>query len=147
MSGDEGSAVGPARLVCDWALADLPLERTIGRTDPDNVASRRVLEHLGFDLVGPDGDQIIYERRSLDGQRASEEERCASATGTLRWSKLSLAVHRLFLQRRRFRLLKHGRTRRLSPTNVKAKSGLGVEYGAEGCHRTSDHWAKCPPTT
>jgi RimJ/RimL family protein N-acetyltransferase len=53
----------------------LPLERIIGRTDPDNVASRTVMERLGFELIGPVDDQVTSERRSLDGQRASEEER------------------------------------------------------------------------
>ena len=62
-------------MIADWALAHLPLERIVGRTDPDNVASRRVMERLGFELVGPVGDQVAYERRSLDRQRASEKER------------------------------------------------------------------------
>jgi RimJ/RimL family protein N-acetyltransferase len=73
---ERGRGIGgrAVRLVTDWALAHLPLGRIVGRTDPDNVASRRVMERLGFELVGPVGDQIAYERRSLDGQRASEEE-------------------------------------------------------------------------
>jgi RimJ/RimL family protein N-acetyltransferase len=62
---ERGRGIGgrAVRLVCDWALGELPLERIVGRTDPDNAASRRVMERLGFELVGPVGDQVAYERR------------------------------------------------------------------------------------
>jgi RimJ/RimL family protein N-acetyltransferase len=46
-------------LVADWALAHLPLERIVGQTDPDNVASRTVMERLGFELIGPVGGQVL----------------------------------------------------------------------------------------
>ena len=63
----QGLQAGTAvRLVADWALAHLPLERIVGRTDPDNVASRTVMQRLGFELVGPVGDQVAYEYRSPD---------------------------------------------------------------------------------
>lgn len=58
--GIGGRAVG---LLCEWALSELPLGRIIGRTDPDNVASRRMMERRGFELLGRDGDQVAYERR------------------------------------------------------------------------------------
>jgi [ribosomal protein S5]-alanine N-acetyltransferase len=68
---ERGRGVGgrAIRLVCDWALGELPLECIVGRTDPDNAASRRVMERLGFELVRPVGDQVAYERRSVDGRR------------------------------------------------------------------------------
>ncbi len=71
VADERGRGIGgrAVRLVCDWALAELPLERIVGRTDPDDVASRRVMERLGFELVGSVGDQVAYERRSPNGLR------------------------------------------------------------------------------
>jgi ribosomal-protein-alanine N-acetyltransferase len=66
---ERGRGIGgrAVRLVADWALAHLPLERIVGRTDPDNIASRTVMERLGFELIGPVGDQVAYEYRSPVG--------------------------------------------------------------------------------
>jgi [ribosomal protein S5]-alanine N-acetyltransferase len=71
IADERGRGIGgrAVRLVADWALGNLPLERIVGRTDPDNVASRTVMERLGFELIGPVGDQVAYERRSPDGRR------------------------------------------------------------------------------
>jgi [ribosomal protein S5]-alanine N-acetyltransferase len=71
---ERGRGIGgrAVRLVADWALAHLPLERIVGRTDPDNVASRTVMERLGFELIGPVGDQVAYEYRSADGRSPQE---------------------------------------------------------------------------
>lgn len=62
IADERGRGIGgrAVRLVCDWALAELPFERIVGRTDPDNVASQRVMERLSFEPVGPVGDQVAY---------------------------------------------------------------------------------------
>ena len=67
---ERGRGIGgrAARLVIDWALAELPLERIVARTDPDNVASRTMLGRLGFELISPVGDQVAYEYRSPNGR-------------------------------------------------------------------------------
>ncbi len=80
---ERGRGIGgrAVRLFADWALAHLPLERIVGRTDPDNVASRTVMERLGFELSGPVGDRVadrvsasrglkIEAGRLLGGMRA-----------------------------------------------------------------------------
>ncbi len=46
-----GLATEAGREVMRWAFVDLGLERLIGRTDPPNAASARVLERLGMDFV------------------------------------------------------------------------------------------------
>ncbi len=47
-----GVATGALRLVSTWALADLGLPRIQLVTDPENVASQRVAEHVGFRREG-----------------------------------------------------------------------------------------------
>jgi RimJ/RimL family protein N-acetyltransferase len=59
------------RLVCEWGLDELELERLELITDPDNVASQRVAEKVGFrregvlrsHLLHPDGrrrDSVMF---------------------------------------------------------------------------------------
>ena len=67
----QGVTTRALRLVCEWGLADLELERLELITDPDNTASQRVAEKVGFHREGvlrshlphPDGrrrDSVMF---------------------------------------------------------------------------------------
>lgn len=51
-----GYATEATRLLIDFAFGPLALHRLFAMADPDNAASRRVLEKSEFRLLGPVGD-------------------------------------------------------------------------------------------
>jgi RimJ/RimL family protein N-acetyltransferase len=55
-----GAATAGARLIADWALASLPVERVEIRTHPENAASQRVAERAGFAREGPQDGEIVF---------------------------------------------------------------------------------------
>jgi RimJ/RimL family protein N-acetyltransferase len=63
-----GLATRSARLVARWAFDDLEVERLEARTHPDNVASHRVLERLGFTREGLEraSRRLVYARERFD---------------------------------------------------------------------------------
>jgi RimJ/RimL family protein N-acetyltransferase len=55
-----GAATTGTRLLSEWALASLPVERVEIRTHPENDASQRVAERAGFAREGLDGDEVVF---------------------------------------------------------------------------------------
>jgi [ribosomal protein S5]-alanine N-acetyltransferase len=53
-------------LVARWALADAGLERVEALVEPDNIASRRVLESAGFQKEGHLRSYLVVGRRRAD---------------------------------------------------------------------------------
>jgi [ribosomal protein S5]-alanine N-acetyltransferase len=72
-----GLATEAAREVLRFGFEEIRLDRIFGRTDPPNVASRRVLDRLGMVLIGPrrEGDleivTYVLERETFAGHRPS----------------------------------------------------------------------------
>jgi RimJ/RimL family protein N-acetyltransferase len=61
----QGYAAESVRVLSRWALARDEVTTVVGRTEPDNVASQRVMESAGFVRVpGPEGEMLSYH---LDG--------------------------------------------------------------------------------
>jgi ribosomal-protein-alanine N-acetyltransferase len=58
-----GYATEAARALTHWAFRQPRVKRLTAECLHDNIASRRVLEHLGMHFAGPDGD---YDRWVLD---------------------------------------------------------------------------------
>jgi RimJ/RimL family protein N-acetyltransferase len=63
-----GVATRAARLVAEWAFGELGIERLEARTHPENVASHRVLERLGFTREGLERSsrRLVYGRERFD---------------------------------------------------------------------------------
>ena len=59
-----GRATRAVRLISDWALRDLSMQRVEAWVEPDNVASQQVLRHAGFDKEGR-----LRNFLELDGRR------------------------------------------------------------------------------
>ena len=59
-----GAATTAARLLSQWAMASLPIERVEIRTHPENAASQRVAERAGFTREGIVGDEIVFALQS-----------------------------------------------------------------------------------
>jgi RimJ/RimL family protein N-acetyltransferase len=55
-----GYATEAARGVVEWALAQPGVERVVAGCDPDNAASIRVLEKLGFERAGTEDGQLRW---------------------------------------------------------------------------------------
>lgn len=58
-SGYAGEA---ARALVDWALAQDGVDAVVAGCAPDNVASVRTLERLGFIRTGLEGDEVRWRR-------------------------------------------------------------------------------------
>jgi RimJ/RimL family protein N-acetyltransferase len=63
-----GLATRAGRLIARWAFDDLDIERLEARTHPENVASHRVLERLGFTQEGLERSsrRLVYARDRFD---------------------------------------------------------------------------------
>jgi RimJ/RimL family protein N-acetyltransferase len=57
---ERGYATEAARGVVEWALAQPGVERVVAGCDPDNAASIRVLEKLGFERAGTEDGQLRW---------------------------------------------------------------------------------------
>jgi RimJ/RimL family protein N-acetyltransferase len=57
---ERGFATEAARGVVEWALAQPGVERVVAGCDPDNAASIRVLEKLGFERAGEADGQLRW---------------------------------------------------------------------------------------
>ena len=61
-----GYATCAVQLLSDWALAEIGLERVEAWVEPDNAASRRVLETVGFELEGRLRSFLAFPTRRAD---------------------------------------------------------------------------------
>ena len=60
-----GYAAEAARVLSRWALAQDEVKTVVGRTEPDNLGSQRVMESAGFTRIsGPEDEMLSYH---LDG--------------------------------------------------------------------------------
>jgi len=50
--------------LADWLLAQPEIRSVRARTAPDNVASRRVLEHAGFAQIDQTAENVTYVRHN-----------------------------------------------------------------------------------
>lgn len=55
-----GHGTSAVRELVAWVASQPGVRRVTARTDPTNVASRRLLERLGFAVDGADGPQVRY---------------------------------------------------------------------------------------
>lgn len=56
-----GYAAEAARVLSRWALARDEVKTVVGRTEPDNLGSQRVMETAGFiRMSGPDDEMVSY---------------------------------------------------------------------------------------
>ena len=56
-----GYAAEAAGVLSRWALARAEVQTVVGETEPDNVASQRVMESAGFVRIpGPEGETLTY---------------------------------------------------------------------------------------
>jgi [ribosomal protein S5]-alanine N-acetyltransferase len=61
----KGYATETVAALVSWALKQEGVRRIVAAPLPDNTASRRVLEHAGFERVGRRGDELLYELRAV----------------------------------------------------------------------------------
>jgi RimJ/RimL family protein N-acetyltransferase len=63
----QGYATEAGRAAVEWAFATLPFAEIVAVTHPDNVASQRVLEKLGFvaagDVGSSNGQMLLFRLR------------------------------------------------------------------------------------
>jgi RimJ/RimL family protein N-acetyltransferase len=56
----QGLATHAVGALVDWLRAQPTVLRVVAQTDPNNIASQRVLERLGFLVTGEDRDGVWY---------------------------------------------------------------------------------------
>ena len=61
-----GYATCAVRLLSDWALAEIGIERVEAWVEPENAASRRVLETVGFEFEGRLRSFLAFPTRRAD---------------------------------------------------------------------------------
>ena len=59
-----GYASEVASALTAWALEQTGIRRVVASAAPENVASRRVLEHAGLERAGTRGDELFFELRA-----------------------------------------------------------------------------------
>jgi RimJ/RimL family protein N-acetyltransferase len=69
-SRGKGLGTRAVRALTDWLLALPDVDRVIAHVAQDNVASRRVLERLGFTVDRLEGSEVIYARDASGGHVA-----------------------------------------------------------------------------